>query len=96
MTHNKASLSSSSNSGSKTCACGDTLLLLTSSSSKNPGRKFFRCPNWKKENSCDYFQWLDDQLHIGLPSTTHCSHCSDRMMQTWKLIQGKLERNLEH
>lgn len=29
------------------CKCGDEPVRLTSSTKNNPGRKFWRCPNWK-------------------------------------------------
>ncbi|KAJ1381234.1 Zinc finger, GRF-type [Sesbania bispinosa] len=56
-----ASKSSSSSSISRRlfCACGDNLLLLKSSSQSNPGRMFWRCPNWA-EATCKYFRWADD------------------------------------
>ena len=30
-----------------TCKCGEDVVLLTSHSKSNPGRKFWRCPHWK-------------------------------------------------
>ncbi|KAJ1377118.1 Zinc finger, GRF-type, partial [Sesbania bispinosa] len=30
----------------KSCRCGEQLLLLTSKTSNNPGRPFWRCRNW--------------------------------------------------
>ncbi|KAJ1437339.1 hypothetical protein SESBI_03666 [Sesbania bispinosa] len=40
------SSASSSHCRAKTCNCGDELLLLTSKTSSNPGRVFWRCRNW--------------------------------------------------
>ncbi|CAK9166182.1 unnamed protein product [Ilex paraguariensis] len=40
------------------CPCGaGTCLLLTSNTDKNPGRKFYTCPN--KEAKCKFFKWSD-------------------------------------
>ncbi|KAJ1390111.1 Zinc finger, GRF-type [Sesbania bispinosa] len=44
------------------CRCGEKLILLTSNTSKNPGRNFWRCPFWDTENSCKYFQWADGEV----------------------------------
>ncbi|KAJ1419972.1 hypothetical protein SESBI_14719 [Sesbania bispinosa] len=40
------SSSSSSISRGQICACGDEVALLKSTTTKNPGRMFLRCPNW--------------------------------------------------
>ncbi|KAJ1413013.1 Zinc finger, GRF-type [Sesbania bispinosa] len=59
-----ASKSSSSSSISRRlfCACGDELLLMKSESVRNPGRMFWRCPNWATENTCNFFRWADGAL----------------------------------
>ncbi|KAJ1418595.1 Zinc finger, GRF-type [Sesbania bispinosa] len=56
------SSASSSHSKAKTCKCGYELLLLTSNTSKNPGRVFWRCRNWGRNNSCNYFRWADEEV----------------------------------
>ncbi|KAJ1379354.1 Zinc finger, GRF-type [Sesbania bispinosa] len=42
--------------------CGEDLVLMTSKTVRNPGKKFWRFPNWKKTFSCDFFQWADEEL----------------------------------
>ncbi|KAJ1396976.1 Zinc finger, GRF-type [Sesbania bispinosa] len=44
------------------CLCGDEIVTLTSGTGKNPGRKFFRCPNWKNPSSCNFFQSIDEDF----------------------------------
>ncbi|KAJ1375566.1 Zinc finger, GRF-type [Sesbania bispinosa] len=31
------------------CDCGEDLVLMTSKTVRNPGKKFWRCPNWKAD-----------------------------------------------
>ncbi|KAJ1399982.1 Zinc finger, GRF-type [Sesbania bispinosa] len=56
------SSSSSSISRRQICACGDEVTLLKSTTTKNPGRMFLRCPNWGKQMTCNYFRWIDDEI----------------------------------
>ncbi|QCE12020.1 hypothetical protein DEO72_LG10g3259 [Vigna unguiculata] len=49
----------SSHFGRKVCGCGDQLLLLKATTTKNNGRFFFRCRNWATESHCNYFRWAD-------------------------------------
>ncbi|KAJ1377464.1 Zinc finger, GRF-type [Sesbania bispinosa] len=55
------SSSSSSTARRSYCACGEEVTLLKSNSVRNPGRMFWRCPNWDKEN-CGYFRWVNDKV----------------------------------
>ncbi|EOA25339.1 hypothetical protein CARUB_v10018659mg [Capsella rubella] len=44
----------------KSCPCGVGLcLVLTSNTQKNPGRKFYKCPNREENGGCGFFQWCD-------------------------------------
>ncbi|XP_057451838.1 uncharacterized protein At4g04775-like [Lotus japonicus] len=43
------------------CECGELILYLTSHTSINPGRKFWRCRNFKTAKDCGFFLW-DDNL----------------------------------
>ncbi|KAL1213207.1 Cold shock protein 1 [Cardamine amara subsp. amara] len=53
----------------KTCTCGVGLcLILTSSTQKNPGRKFYKCPIREENGGCGFFQWCDAVPSSG---TTH-------------------------
>ncbi|KAJ1422255.1 Zinc finger, GRF-type [Sesbania bispinosa] len=54
--------SSSPFSWRNVCGCGEMTVLFTSNTLINPGRTFWRCPNWKKKESCDYFEWADEEV----------------------------------
>ncbi|XP_057745559.1 uncharacterized protein At1g43920, Chloroplastic-like [Arachis stenosperma] len=41
------------------CFCGLGVTLLQSGTAMNPGRWFFRCPNWKNSD-CNFFAWVDE------------------------------------
>ncbi|KAF7808515.1 uncharacterized protein G2W53_035258 [Senna tora] len=45
------------------CFCGERAIILTSRTQENPGRRFWRCKNFKSADDCDFFDWID------LPST---------------------------
>ncbi|KAG7559508.1 Zinc finger CCHC-type superfamily [Arabidopsis thaliana x Arabidopsis arenosa] len=54
----------------KSCPCGVGLcLVLTSTTQKNPGRKFYKCPNREENGGCGFFQWCDAVQSSG--TTTH-------------------------
>ncbi|KAJ1421162.1 Zinc finger, GRF-type [Sesbania bispinosa] len=53
------SSSSSSTARRMLCSCGEEVTLLKSKSAKNPGRMFWRCPNWNKQMTCNFFRWAD-------------------------------------
>ncbi|KAJ1377975.1 Zinc finger, GRF-type [Sesbania bispinosa] len=55
------SSSSSTISRPVLCACGEEVALLRSNSAKNLGRLFWRCRNWDKVYTCNYFSWADDE-----------------------------------
>ncbi|XP_057452009.1 uncharacterized protein At4g04775-like [Lotus japonicus] len=44
------------------CDCGERILYLTSHSDANPGRKFWRCKNWKSPTECGFFLWDDETV----------------------------------
>ncbi|CAN1320859.1 hypothetical protein LINPERPRIM_LOCUS31851 [Linum perenne] len=47
------------------CVCGAEVVLLTSWTEENPGRRFFRCGNMKKglgNGTRHYFAWLDKPM----------------------------------
>ncbi|CAI9298268.1 unnamed protein product [Lactuca saligna] len=56
-------MSSSSSTNIRTCYCGDTVGMWTSWTRKNPGQRFFGCPNYMdEEKDCGYFRWIDPPL----------------------------------
>ncbi|KAJ1421592.1 Zinc finger, GRF-type [Sesbania bispinosa] len=72
----------SSSSSLRVCRCGQDVLVLTSNSLKNPGRRFFRCPNWKTTDSCRFFQWVDEEIYSNeslnqIPPPNQCDRCAD-------------------
>ncbi|CAN1767250.1 hypothetical protein LINPERHAP1_LOCUS10196 [Linum perenne] len=38
------------------CRCGESVVLLTSWTEDNPGRRFYRC------RRCDFFRWFDPPM----------------------------------
>ncbi|KAJ8538440.1 hypothetical protein K7X08_027661 [Anisodus acutangulus] len=42
------------------CYCGMIANQFTSTTTSNPGRKFFKCPK-PKRSSCGYWQWEDEE-----------------------------------
>ncbi|KAI8524730.1 hypothetical protein RHMOL_Rhmol13G0171500 [Rhododendron molle] len=47
--------------GDERCRCGRRVVMQTSLTVKNPGRRFLGCINYKKENGCNFFVWIDPQ-----------------------------------
>ncbi|XP_057453020.1 uncharacterized protein At4g04775-like [Lotus japonicus] len=41
----------------KTCGCGKEVILYRSNSKNNPGKLFWRCPDWKEKGTCGIFEW---------------------------------------
>ncbi|KAJ1412754.1 Zinc finger, GRF-type [Sesbania bispinosa] len=76
MASRQKSYSSHSVSGRRLCGCRDEIVTLTSRSAKNPGRKFFRCPNWMNQGSCNFFQWLDEEFRGGEGEGTTGGQCN--------------------
>ncbi|KAJ1376090.1 Zinc finger, GRF-type [Sesbania bispinosa] len=85
--------SSTFSSRYRLCGCGDTMLLLTTTSAKNPGRKFWRCPNWNRKDTCNYFEWLEEEVDGADATSHHCVHCSDMVLRSWTLKIAKLKEN---
>lgn len=50
------------------CGAGHCRLLTAGPNSKNPGRKFFKCPNPQGEQ-CNFFQWADAASQGPPPAT---------------------------
>ncbi|KAK2645433.1 hypothetical protein Ddye_020628 [Dipteronia dyeriana] len=48
--------------GLRKCNCGLDAKLKTSTAVRNPGRRFYGCPNFMKGNikGCGYFKWVDN------------------------------------
>ncbi|KAJ1388546.1 Zinc finger, GRF-type [Sesbania bispinosa] len=96
MVGSRTSYGSSSSSRHKHCGCGESLLLFTSSSAKNPGRKFLRCPNWNKNNTCKFFAWLDEENAVTQPSNHPCSQCSEMAIEAFKSKIATLQATVDN
>ncbi|KAJ9565630.1 hypothetical protein OSB04_001596 [Centaurea solstitialis] len=44
------------------CLCGDRLVVKTSWTHLNPGRRFLSCRNYGTSHECKKFKWLDAEL----------------------------------
>ncbi|XP_028788248.1 uncharacterized protein At4g04775-like [Neltuma alba] len=44
------------------CKCGDEVIILTSWTEQNYGRRFVKCPNYKERWGCNYFNWFDGPI----------------------------------
>ncbi|KAJ1419511.1 Zinc finger, GRF-type [Sesbania bispinosa] len=89
------SYSSYSVSGRRLCGCGDEIVTLTYGSAKNPGRKFFRCPNWKNPSSCNFFQWIDEEFSGGEGECRGGGKCNFSDILIERLIDNKNWQNEE-
>ncbi|KAJ1384465.1 Zinc finger, GRF-type [Sesbania bispinosa] len=94
--HKKGSASKTSSSSFQSphtlCDCGDDLILMTSKTVSNPGKKFWRCPNWKNNMSCDFFQWVDEEW---LDKGTSMEDVEGYVMEIAQLKKvSKLQRKL--
>ncbi|XP_058179307.1 uncharacterized protein At4g04775-like [Rhododendron vialii] len=47
--------------GDERCRCGWRVVMQTSLTVKNPGRRFLGCRKYKKENGCNFFVWIDPE-----------------------------------
>ncbi|KAJ1378507.1 Zinc finger, GRF-type [Sesbania bispinosa] len=90
------SSSASSISRRQICACGDEVALMKSSTTKNPGRMFLRCPNWdflQKQITCNYFRWADDEI-MDTKGRTDELQCYVQEIKDLKKKLAKLKRKL--
>ncbi|KAK7251814.1 hypothetical protein RIF29_35356 [Crotalaria pallida] len=54
--------SSTNDSRRRVCSYGNTAIVMTSRTPNNPGRMFWRCPNWKDNPRGHYFEWTDCEV----------------------------------
>ncbi|KAJ1412919.1 Zinc finger, GRF-type [Sesbania bispinosa] len=85
--------SSSSFSRRKVCGCGERTVLFTSNTPINPGRTFWRCPNWKKKGSCDFFEWTDEEVLQQAGNVEDCG-CNAQEVAEMKKKIAKLQRKI--
>nr|POF03071.1 hypothetical protein CFP56_61606 [Quercus suber] len=48
--------------GPTQCLCLEKPVLVVSWTPDNPGRRFYRCPNYWVGRKCKFFQWCDDEI----------------------------------
>ncbi|KAJ1438727.1 Zinc finger, GRF-type [Sesbania bispinosa] len=75
------------------CDCGKEVVLLTSKTHDNPGRLFWRCRNWAARDTCNYFQWVDEEdpdygVNVG------AIHRMEQEMEELKRKNVKLQKKL--
>ncbi|KAG5540676.1 hypothetical protein RHGRI_020789 [Rhododendron griersonianum] len=82
--------------GEERCECGRRVVMRTSLTVKNPGRRFLGCINYKKENDCNFFVWVDPETcPRGLEYAKIMQAKKDeleRQVQELKMINEGLER----
>ncbi|MED6185114.1 hypothetical protein PIB30_053897 [Stylosanthes scabra] len=49
------------------CRHGNRLVLRTSGTKENPGRRFWGCVHYDVQNECDFFKWADAETDIEDP-----------------------------
>ncbi|KAG5522558.1 hypothetical protein RHGRI_034645 [Rhododendron griersonianum] len=47
--------------GDEKCGCGRRVVMRTSLTTKNLGRRFLGCINYKQKNGCNFFVWIDPE-----------------------------------
>ncbi|KAJ1418266.1 Zinc finger, GRF-type [Sesbania bispinosa] len=87
------SFASSSHPVPRLCKCGEQLLLLTSKTSNNPGRVFWRCRNWARKNSCNFFRWADEELSQEA-AQEGCTYFPDQLAEEYKRKMMKYQKKL--
>ncbi|KAJ1383884.1 Zinc finger, GRF-type [Sesbania bispinosa] len=85
--------SSSSISRCNVCDYGERNLLMTSKTGYNLGRTFWRCPNWNKKASCDYFEWADEEV-IQQPRNVENLGCNAQEVADMKKKIAKPQRKI--
>ncbi|KAJ1380373.1 Zinc finger, GRF-type [Sesbania bispinosa] len=85
--------SSSSFSRLNVCGCGERTVLFTSKTAFNRGQTFWRCPNWNKKWSCDYFEWADEEV-LQHPGNVEDWGCNAQEVADMKKKIAKLQRKI--
>ncbi|XP_057433180.1 uncharacterized protein At4g04775-like [Lotus japonicus] len=73
------------------CDCGERVLYLTSHSDANPGRKFWKCRNWKSPPECGFFLWDDEYAFEG--ANTRAVVELTRTLRELDVMKNKLEES---
>ncbi|KAG5562741.1 hypothetical protein RHGRI_005464 [Rhododendron griersonianum] len=47
--------------GDERCRCGRRVVMQTSLTVKNPGRRFLGCTKYKEKNGCNFFVWINPE-----------------------------------
>lgn len=94
--------SSNSVTSRYTCHCGLPAILKTARTDGNRGRRFLGCQNFKGDNKCKFFLWIDheaDEASVGLKpkSVDSMKRLNDSEKEKQELYRhiGKLENKIE-
>ncbi|KAJ1402365.1 Zinc finger, GRF-type [Sesbania bispinosa] len=77
------------------CRCGEDVLLMTSNTESNPGKKFWRCRNWKRKSCCGYFAWADEETVEGGRNEDSVEGFTVEIMEL-KMKLAKVQRKLSN
>ncbi|KAK7243860.1 hypothetical protein RIF29_38673 [Crotalaria pallida] len=102
--------SSSNASGRRVCSCGNTHIVMTSRTPKNPGRRFWRCPNWEENPHGHYFKWTDCEvdgetyvqpsmqppINIGDSNEFDDGHWKNKCLKLRKKLADERDRTKKH
>ncbi|KAK6137420.1 hypothetical protein DH2020_028843 [Rehmannia glutinosa] len=80
------------------CHCASKVVLKTSWTNNNPGRRFWACPNYEKGSNCGFFEWLDDEVCSRakqiIPGLLAKLNKRDDEMTQMQIKESKLEADL--
>ncbi|XP_057443786.1 uncharacterized protein At4g04775-like [Lotus japonicus] len=76
------------------CACGELIVYLTSHTSENPGRHFWRCRNFKTPKDCGFFLW-DEDVEVQSSGTQHVVDMVRTELKDSKNKLDELKKKLE-
>ncbi|XP_050215425.1 uncharacterized protein At4g04775-like [Mercurialis annua] len=66
------------------CKCGIDAKVMVAWTEKNPGRRFFRCPNWRAKQ-CSFFSWYDEEY------APHIKHMLNSLKKQKEALQKEGE-----
>ncbi|KAJ1387956.1 Zinc finger, GRF-type [Sesbania bispinosa] len=77
------------------CHCGEDVVLMTSKTVSNPGKKFWRCLNWNRKSCCGYFDWADEETVEGGRNEEDVEGYKVEIMEL-KMKLAKVQRKLSN
>ncbi|KAK1257352.1 hypothetical protein QJS04_geneDACA024034 [Acorus gramineus] len=58
------------------------------------GRRFFRCPAWREENDCEFFEWLDNANHTTIDLKYQIIAVEERINQKMDAMILHMEKSI--